>query len=953
MKAALTAFALALAILSLGAGLAWNEPVGVVDHPNIQFNGSAASAPNGNILVTWAESAGAEYSRCARLYDPQWQPLWQQPLSLKTAVPTQSNLMAASDGSFILSLWQSDGLYAYKISPDGSLMWGSAGVRVFDYYNSQVEATADSAGGAWFSLWEEQQDFTAIQHIDSNGAYILPEGGLLLEPQGVLTYYSALLALPDNGVIVAYRLASGLRMKRLSSGGETLWADPSVAPAGARDQRLCRFTEDSFALSWWDDQGLQLQRYEYDGDAVWSNPVCAVPGWGWPNEGYTRLVRGSDASVFLSAKLHDEPLRLQKVTAAGQILFGTGIELLPGTFNLVSDGQGGCYAGNANGDIRLAHIGSAGEQLWGAEGIPVCVNTAEQSNLCLTFAAGTLRLLWMDWREGHTGVYGMRALAAGTLLDPENGQALRAGSYGEIVHPRVRALQGSSVLVWLQRPKSSGRYQVRMQIVEADGSLLLRPEGLPLSGLCVDDNVPSAPVVVVTPAQQILVAWTDEIGGTCQTQLYSATGNPLWGTGSVAVSGIPYAYEATFLEGGFIFFAAKQTTGGAWRPWGQRIVNGAAVWPAEGLLLVGDDPASPSFSVHSWAARGEYLAWKRGQIWALRILADGSPAPGFNAWGNQISQTQSPYNLGSFSIRAVDDCLHCSWFDSYLLHPSFDYWSYHFTQQVISPQGQAMIPAPGIVYTEEGDPWAISDFGVDVGTGPETFISGYQLFDSYRLRGYSLTGELLSDRLYLINQPSYQFDGALLLAGVGEGRILMLGDYYGGGQNMVGYAVIDPAAAETNPQAEAVFVEGSGKIRALDNFREDEVFHLAGAMSGIANGSANRLLLQKIDVSGSPAPEEEEMTPRPFALSAPAPNPFRGGAAFICEAERAMELELAVYNLRGQKVKTIFKGPLDSGKTEFGWDGKDDSARAVAAGVYLLRASGGSFCQTRKLLKLD
>jgi agmatine/peptidylarginine deiminase len=72
------------------------------------------------------------------------------------------------------------------------------------------------------------------------------------------------------------------------------------------------------------------------------------------------------------------------------------------------------------------------------------------------------------------------------------------------------------------------------------------------------------------------------------------------------------------------------------------------------------------------------------------------------------------------------------------------------------------------------------------------------------------------------------------------------------------------------------------------------------------------------------------------------PNPFRDRTRFRFELRFPERVELAVYDVRGRLVRRLVDGERPAGMTEIDWDGRDDSGRRVAAGVYWfrLRAAG-------------
>jgi hypothetical protein len=64
------------------------------------------------------------------------------------------------------------------------------------------------------------------------------------------------------------------------------------------------------------------------------------------------------------------------------------------------------------------------------------------------------------------------------------------------------------------------------------------------------------------------------------------------------------------------------------------------------------------------------------------------------------------------------------------------------------------------------------------------------------------------------------------------------------------------------------------------------------------------------------------------------------------------QIELSLYNLRGQRIATLATGARSAGLYSFAWDGRDDSGHALASGVYLYRLRAGQRTDTRKLTLL-
>jgi len=72
------------------------------------------------------------------------------------------------------------------------------------------------------------------------------------------------------------------------------------------------------------------------------------------------------------------------------------------------------------------------------------------------------------------------------------------------------------------------------------------------------------------------------------------------------------------------------------------------------------------------------------------------------------------------------------------------------------------------------------------------------------------------------------------------------------------------------------------------------------------------------------------------------PNPVTDYATISITAKQSGYVALDVFNIRGQKVKSLFKGFMKRGESTFKWNGKDEKSNRVAAGIYLLKCSSAS-----------
>ncbi len=82
------------------------------------------------------------------------------------------------------------------------------------------------------------------------------------------------------------------------------------------------------------------------------------------------------------------------------------------------------------------------------------------------------------------------------------------------------------------------------------------------------------------------------------------------------------------------------------------------------------------------------------------------------------------------------------------------------------------------------------------------------------------------------------------------------------------------------------------------------------------------------------------------------PNPFRSDLHIRLDLSRPSRAELSVFNVRGQIVKQLLSGPMDSGNHELVWDGKDERGIRAASGIYFIRIKTNGIEQVHKCLLL-
>ncbi len=83
-----------------------------------------------------------------------------------------------------------------------------------------------------------------------------------------------------------------------------------------------------------------------------------------------------------------------------------------------------------------------------------------------------------------------------------------------------------------------------------------------------------------------------------------------------------------------------------------------------------------------------------------------------------------------------------------------------------------------------------------------------------------------------------------------------------------------------------------------------------------------------------------------------APNPFNPQTTFSFTLASAEVVQLSLYNLRGELVRTLVDEHLSAGAHDYTWNGRDRSGQSVSSGFYLARFQQGGEVVTEKVTLL-
>jgi hypothetical protein len=106
----------------------------------------------------------------------------------------------------------------------------------------------------------------------------------------------------------------------------------------------------------------------------------------------------------------------------------------------------------------------------------------------------------------------------------------------------------------------------------------------------------------------------------------------------------------------------------------------------------------------------------------------------------------------------------------------------------------------------------------------------------------------------------------------------------------------------------------------------------------------------RIEVKSVTSKGGSAVIPNDYSLMQNFPNPFNPTTSISFSMPAAAQATLEIYNVLGEKVKTVFNGMANAGLNTVVWEGVDENGQTVASGIYFYRLKTTAFEQTRKMV---
>ena len=165
-----------------------------------------------------------------------------------------------------------------------------------------------------------------------------------------------------------------------------------------------------------------------------------------------------------------------------------------------------------------------------------------------------------------------------------------------------------------------------------------------------------------------------------------------------------------------------------------------------------------------------------------------------------------------------------------------------------------------------------------------------------------------------------------------------------------------PSVTMNNPASP--FEEGTEVFAG--EFDWEEVTLDLSAYSGTAQirfvfGSANLITgegwyIDDIYYSNTTGSNDNTIIPIMNKLNSNFPNPFNPTTTISFSLKETGNVKIEIFNIRGQKVKTLINGLLPAKNHQIVWNGKDDKGKSVSSGIYFYKMKSANYTASRKMI---
>ncbi len=948
------------------------EPLIIRENTNFAWESNSITLEDGVVSI-WADTKTSVWKIYVQKVDAAGNKLWNNgdPLLLDEQVNTfwgAKKIVSTSDNCviFMWVIWSGIDnyyrMYAQKISSAGEILWSQNNELLVDNtFICYPYLIANEVGGTYIFYLDGGNSGIIGLNLDADAIDLWSAN-----PDPLFTDVSLRDIVPDNygGSIINYIELSGeenLMAARIDFDREILWDQivaislpsyyyPEITSVGTND----------FIIWWRWNESVIGQRLDLEGNIYWGAEGMVINDEAVYENSRT-ILTGNDDSFFMGYLIqaphpNEYTFKIQKTDLNGNSLWTATVldDIYYPLFNLQTTPDQGCYVMCYFGsDIIVQNIDSNGNKLWGDDGIMLgseYYSAWLQHGIQINEVNNNILFTWQLIKNGRSHLRYQCLDQYGNILLPGVGVDIRSGMQSYIDNFQIIGNDNSSYYLWEDYRYSEKR--IFAQRISAEGEVFFDEFGIALTDTSFfyqNDFVAKA-----LPDGGIAAVWSEKKENEeflrVRWQILHEDGtvfaqNAVDITNDVMNSQTKPLIEIVDGDIIVVWLEADQIKA-------QKLINNNPVWGSNGTVLI--DNGDTGFATMT----SSYIYFEyQDEYYFNRIDENGNLSAGWPFPG--VALPESTPHIKTWN--EFNDDLVYTWRDS---HGGLEDYGF----QILTSDGVYVFPEYGFNLLTDVDFYNYNflfDNFINLFYQAET---GYNiLMNRYDLQGQTiwngstcfiennnsfnrLNSAKIGDKFLVTwcttNENSHS---TYMMQLIGEDGIpiptTLTGEEYETFSSHRDYQV----AVATDTDAAILFERGY-------TVGSDSEFFSSGLVTYLIN-------MNDVNVT------QDEIIESPNYNLSNHPNPFNPAVAgagrsptttifFSLTAKDAKNAKVEIYNIKGQKLKTLeCNNHVIPKATEslyhVTWNGKDENDKAVASGVYLYKLDvDGETKATKKCLLL-
>ncbi len=943
----------------------WQESLAIRQSGDLEWRESSITTEDNGIIHVWSEYRNEVKSVLAMKYNNVGNPLWgDNPIIVAESNDNQyyPQAIATNDGGLVI-VWieqvNSNHIRGQKLDASGNRLWSDQGLFISDQFdedqNYLISLYPNLEGGAIIS-W--MYGNTTTINLDSNGDNLWVEmnlniGSIYRKNQIVSDGYGGLIVLDTQ------EDSYFTNVRRFGESGELLWEENVVMQSpGSYNQvvELIYDNNDNYYIILEDfrenSNGVSISKISSTGEISSDSlfiPLSELNGELYPlnytcNENgdlfistYTNFISNNSYKAFridsnLNHVWNDVGVSINDfdTSALSQVKISASDT---GDLFILNIDSVNSYL-NPSYDINLFKIDADGS-LENDEGILVFQNQGSSYVPFLSYQED----LFVTWKEMSEGYLNLKHktfndnLQALTSSSNENIRLALTGS-ATVNMSFPLADTNQIAVIWLDY-RMGDAYKLKYQIVNPDGSVELAVNGVDIADFTYDENYDFYVIDFVAEQNdqgQICVVWiTNNLGTKIQSRIIDTDGSLLASNSGQEVyllSPNEELINMSISSYDNVFYLSYMLRN---YPSSERIIystrtNTSLEWEQANIVDSYSGSSHDIFEIYK-TINNYCIVKESNQIHhAYKIAEDGA-----------ITESEQVLFGYDFDFDCDDaNNLFYTWYSNGIMYlqglteTDQEYWNAPIQVSYEGPDANVQARFPAILVRDSAINvlWSQpnNDSEIDL-RGQKIDYSGNKLWPQY--------GLLISTNEYYFNLTHLQetFDGHIIAGWrkyngtSGDYRLSIIDD--NGTICYAGYSDSYTGSAT------------SREWLSIITLASDELF-----ITWINEGGLHAQLVDFVSVDN----DDNDVSMISNDLMQNYPNPFNPETNISFNVRESGNVKIDIYNIKGQKVKTLINDSYLPGIHDIVWKGKDDNNKQVASGIYLYKMRNGKFSSTRKMI---